>query len=799
MICVINTVLAQETWTIYGTVKDEEGKFLNDVNIKILNSNNGTATDTKGFYKLTVRKSENITLLFSKINYTSKKNILSKKAKSTELNITLKPKDTEIDEVKITDHRTTEKGLTNIQPKLLDKIPNISGNKIQTFIKTLPGVASVNEMSAGYSVRGGNFDENLVYINGIEIFRPMLLQSGRQEGLNMANPDLVSSIQFSAGGFSAKYDDKMSSVLDIKYKRPTEFKASSSISLLGASAHIEGIGFNNKLTYLTGFRYKNSQYLLNSLETKGEYKPNFLDAQANLNYKINDNFSIGILGYFANNNYLFLPEDKNTSFGTLNEALSLYIDFEGQEKDRFNSLMSAVNFEFRPNSISSFKLTVSGYDNRESLTYDIEGRYSLNQLDKSLNSSTFGDSILNIGIGSFIDHARSYFDAQILSVNHTGKIQLDNHFIQYGVKYQAEQMEDRVNEWKMVDSAGFATPRHNNTIELLERWNSKNSLQSNRYRAFIQSEYVNKGNVLWNIEYGVRANWWDANKELLVSPRLSVGYYVNDLKKLYLRLGGGVYYQSIFYREIIDREGNMHKDIRTPYSIQYTASIDYDFKIYNRPFHFKSELYYKDLRRLIPYSVDNIRLIYYPKHKAKGYVGGIDFRLNGEFVEGTDSWLSISLMKSGIDITDDAIGYQPLPNDHTVNISLFFQDYVPGNKRYKMYMALHYLSGLPFGAPNNDSYDAPLRMPAYKRVDIGFSAELKRENHISTYKFINVFKTITLNLEVFNLLGINNTISYNWVTVVPNSSIAGNNAYNSYAVPNRLSSRRLNLRLILSF
>jgi len=794
-----NLSTAQRELRVYGTVKDTIGKPLEYVNIKLLNSKKGAITDKNGAYSLTIKSKTEAILVFSRINYGEKEFAISYKSIPVKLDVTLIPKDEELSEVKITDHKAKEKGLTHIEPKLLDNIPNISGNKIQTFIKTLPGVASANELSSTYSVRGGNYDENLVYINGIEVFRPVLLQSGQQEGLNMVNPDMVSKVEFSAGGFSAIYDDKMSSVLDIRYKKPTKFKASTSLSLLGATAHIEGSHFNKKFTHLTGVRYKNSQYLLSSLETQGEYKPNFFDFQTNLAYQIAKKLNINLLGYYANNNYLFFPEDRNTSFGTTNEALNLYVDFEGNEKDQFTSVMGGLSFEYRPTENSNLKLTSSAYNNSESLTYDIQGRYSLNQLDKELGSSSFGDSILNLGIGSFIDHARSYFEAKIYSVNHTGWVQTGNHFIQWGIKYQNEEVEDQINEWKMIDSAGFSVPYTNEEVRLAEYWNSQNSLNSNRYSTYIQANFKNDGLVLWNIEYGARLSWWDVNEELLVSPRISVGWYPNENRKLYFRAGGGIYYQSVFYREIIDRQGIMHKKTKTPYSIQYTASADYDFKMFDRPFHFKAELYYKDLQRIIPYSVDNIRLIYYPEKEATGYAGGLDLRVNGEFVKGTDSWLSLSLMKSGIDISDDNIGTQPLPNNHLVNVSLFFQDYVPGNKRFKMYLALFYLTGLPFGPPNNDTYYAPLRMPDYKRVDIGFSVDLKSKQKQYDSGFMNAFKDITLNLEIFNLLGISNTVSYNWVTVVPNSAVIGNDNYNSFAVPNRLSARRFNLRLSMFF
>lgn len=788
----------QYNWKISGTVTDTLGKKIENVNVKILDTNYGTVTNNQGRYVLSFNGRKEIILSFTHLNFADKELVLSYTGKSVSINPKLIASDTELSEVRITDKKAKEKGLMSLEPKLLDNIPNISGNQIQTFIKTLPGVASANELSSTYSVRGGNYDENLVYVNGLEVFRPVLLQSGKQEGLNMVNPDLVSKVEFSSGGFGAMYNDKMSSVLDIKYKKPTEFNASASFSLLGATAHVEGSHFDQKFTHISGVRYKNSQYLLTSMETQGEYKPNFLDFQSNLGYKVTESLSINLLAYYANNNYLFYPDDRSTSFGVFNDPVNLYVDFEGYEKDNYNSIMSGLTVEYQPSENLNLKLTGSGYDNRESLTYDIAGRYSLNQLDNQLGSSTFGDSIMNIGIGSFIDHARSYFNAKLYNINHTAWYQNGSHFIQWGVKYQIEDVEDRINEWKMIDSAGYSIPVRNEGLILSEYYNSQNSLYSQRASAYFQASYKNEGKVDWNIDYGIRTSWWSTNEELLISPRLAVGWYPKENKNLYLRAGGGKYYQSVFYREIIDRNGLFHKKVKTPYSWQYSASLDYDFAMLARPFHLKAEIYYKDLKEMIPYSVDNIRLIYYPDKKAQGYVGGLDFRINGEFVKGTDSWLSVSLMKSGIDIDQDTIGTQPLPNDHLVNVSLFFQDYVPGNKRYKMYLALFYLSGLPFGPQNTDTYFAPLRMQSYKRVDMGFSIDLKEER-IYNSKIVNAFKKVSLNFEIFNLLGISNTVSYNWVTVVPNTSIAGNESYNSYAVPNRLSARRFNVRLLLTF
>lgn len=792
---------AQQDIPIHGKITDEQGKPLELVNVNIAATNNGTTSNAKGIYSLNYSGTGLVKLSFSRISYIRKDTVLrfGASTKNILLNISLKAKDEQLEEIKIVDKRSKELGLVKLDAKIMSKIPMISGNQIQSLIKTLPGVASTNEMSSAYSVRGGNFDENLVYLNDFEIFRPVLVQAGRQEGLDMANADLVSDIDFSAGGFSAKYDDKMSSVLDIHYKKPSEFKGSASISLLGASAHAEGTAANGKLVYLSGIRYKNAQYLLKSLETQGEYKPNFLDVQSYVNYQASKKLSFSALAYFANNNYLFFPEDLSTSFGTVQDAVNLYVDFEGGEGDRFSSALGGLSAEYKITPLLKMVLKTSVYADYEGLKYDIKGRYSLNELDKQIGSESFGDSIMNLGIGSFINHARNYFKANIYTVNYKGDYTLPNNFIQWGVKYQNEQIHDKITEWQLIDSAGYSIPYNGETIELAKSLRSGNSFTSNRYSVFIQSFYQSDGSFNWNIEYGLRFQYWDLNKKTLVSPRIATGFYPGLNQKLYLRLSGGLYYQSLFYKEIINRSGKLFTDLNSPRSIHFSASADYDFSMFDRPFHLKGELYYKIVDDIIPYSIDNIRVSYFPEKVAKGYIAGTDFRLNGEFVPGVDSWLSVSLMKSEMETENDTIGKQAFPNDHPLNISLFFQDYVPGNDRFRVNLALVFLSGLPFGPPMDDTYYAPLRMPAYKRVDIGFSAALKEEGKQSRSNFLNTFRSVIIGLEVFNLLGIDNTVSYNWITVVPNSANVGANVNSQYAVPNHLSARRLNLRLTIGF
>ncbi len=792
--------LSQSEITIQGNISDDTGNLLELVNISIKNTSNGAVSNSKGNYILKYSGKSPVQLSFSHLSYTRKDtSIIFASGKNIALNVTLKPKDEQIEEIKIIDERAKEHGLINLDPKMLNSVPLVSGNQIQSFIKTMPGVASANEMSSNYSVRGGSFDENLVYINDFEIFRPVLVQTGKQEGLDMANSELVSKIDFSAGGFAAKYGDKMSSVLDIHYKKPVAFKGSASISLLGASAHLEGSAVNSKLTYLGGIRYKNSQYLLNSLETKGEYKPNFFDAQANINYNISKKLTVGLLAYFSNNNYLFYPEDRTTSFGTIQEAVNLFVDFEGEEKDRFTSALGGITLKYQISPLLAMELKASAYSDNEELKYDIKGRYSLNQLDKQIGSDSYGDSILNLGIGSFLNHARNYFKANIYNLNYKGNYMLSKQFIQWGFKYQNEQIQDKITEWQIIDSAGYSIPYTGETIELAKSFRSENQIFSNRYSAFIQSVYNSDTGIKWNLEYGLRFQYWDINRKFLISPRVAGGFYPGFSNKIYFRFSSGIYYQSLFYKEIIDHNGVLYNNLNSPRSVHFTTSADYDFSMFSRPFHMKGEFYYKIVDNIIPYSIDNIRIHYYPEKLANGYITGFDFRINGEFVPGVESWLSISLMKSAMEIEKDTIGKQPFPNDHPVNISLFFQDYIPGNDRFRVNLTLLYLSGLPFGPPTNETYYAPLRMPSYKRVDIGCIIALKQENINVKSNFLNAFRYVNIGLDVFNLLGISNTISYNWITVVPNSSSVESTINSQYAVPNHLSERRFNLRLLIGF
>ncbi|MCK4661602.1 MAG: TonB-dependent receptor [Bacteroidales bacterium] len=802
-------LFSQEKIEIHGKITDETGKAVELANVSVVGKTYGTSSDEKGWFEFKVPYSEELKIGFSCLGYKNK--TLSVKINNEDykkgfvkLSVVLIKTYEEISEVQIHDKLNRTTSFTRLDPKVMNIIPNVTGS-IEALLKTLPGVSSSNELSSQYSVRGGNFDENLVYVNDIEIFRPFLIRSGRQEGLSFVNSDLVSSVIFSAGGFDAKYGDKMSSVLDIKYKKPTKFSASASASLLGASAHVEGTSSNHRFTHITGFRYKSSQYILNSLETKGEYDPSFTDFQTYLTYDVSDNFELGFLGNSAINQYKFIPVDRETSFGTVHEALQLKMYFDGQEVDKFSTLLGAISGDYKPNKNMSLKFVASGFYTSEKETFDIQSQYLLNELDKDLGSETHGDSIANIGIGTFLNHARNYLDFKVYNAYHKGHLILNNNNLIWGLKYQHEKIEDDINEWMMLDSAGFSLPYTDSIVSFKDLLMTDTVIHSNRMSIYVQNTYsFNFDSIRCSITGGIRTSYWDFNNRVLFSPRASFSLIPNWKRDVLFRFSSGFYYQPPFYKELRNQDGEINKNIEEQKSIHFVLSGDYQFMAWNRPFKLVSELYYKFLDNLIPYNIDNVRIRYYGKNNAHGYSMGIDIKINGEFVKGVDSWLSVSVMQTEEDIEDDYYdvtdsngtktifpGYIPRPSDQRVNVGLFFQDYFPGNPSYKMHLNLLFGSRLPFGPPDSERYEAIHRMPPYRRVDIGFSKIIMKQGiNISNTNIFRYFKNLWLGLEVYNLFGVNNTISYLWVTDVENRQ---------YAVPNNLSARRLNFKIISEF
>lgn len=799
-------LFAQEKFTLTGRITDESGKPVTEVNIIVKElAETGTITDKSGDFSLQLPSGTELTIICTHVQYKNHVFSVNGKPKTTVIkNFVIQEKINIMPIVDIEAKTERSTNLHKIDPKVIRFIPDVSGG-IEATLKAFPGVAKSNELSTQYSVRGGNFDENLVYVNDIEVYRPMLIRSGEQEGLSFVNPDMVSSIQFSAGGFDAKYGDKMASVLDIRYKKPTKHASSVMASMLGASASVEGCSRNHRFTFITGFRYKTSRYVLNSLDTKGDYKPNFTDFQGFFTYDLSEKTELTLLGNYASNNYIFVPQTRETSFGTVDEALKLKIYFEGQESDKFSTLFGALTFNYRKNEFVKNSFTFSAYNAREYEKFDILGQYFLNELDKELGSDNIGDSLMNIGVGTFLNHARNKLTADVYNLQYRGSHKTETNHIQWGGNVQSEMITDNISEWEMLDSAGYSLPYTDSVVSMYSSVFSKNTLATFRVTSFIQRTtiFINDSNE-YAFTIGIRENYWNFTNQLLFSPRASLSLKPNWKRNYLFRLSGGFYYQPPFYKEIRNLAGEINRDVAAQKSVHIVLGSDYILEAWGRKFKLISEIYYKYFDKLIPYKIENLRIRYYATNNSKGYAAGIDLKINGEFVPGVESWASLSVMKTMENLNDDFYyqqedsqlvmkypGYIPRPTDQLVNFGLFFQDYLPRNPTYKMHLSLLFGTGLPFGPPKSERYQATFRMPPYRRVDIGFSKLIKSEDAVYTKgNPLRYFKTIWIAAEIFNLLDINNTVSYQWVSDIRN---------HEYAVPNFLTSRRLNIKILAQF
>jgi hypothetical protein len=807
--------------TLFGKVTDGTGKPLELANISLKNTSIGTVSNHEGVYLLRIPAKKIVIIVYSMVGYQSvEKSIKASEEQKIGLNVSLKQVDQEIEEVQVTQNRRTKTNMNRIDAKYMTNMTDAGTGGVEALIKTLPGVSTNNELSSQYSVRGGNFDENLVYVNDIEVYRPLLTRSGQQEGMSSINSDMVSSIEFSAGGFDAKYGDKMASVLDIKYRKPTEFAGSATASFLGGSLHVEDLSKNGKFSHITGIRYKTNRYLLGSLDDKGEYNPSFIDIQTYLTYKFNKSFDVSFMGNLAKNQYNFMPQSRETSFGTINQQYGAKIYFEGQESDQFITTTGALVANYHPGEKLNLKFIASAFQSKEAETYDIDGAYYLNELEQNAQTGT-ADSSLNIGVGEFLNHARNYLNVSVYSFEHKGAYNSEHHLVNWGLKAQIEKIDDRMNEWVLRDSTGYAIPYQGDKVELFSTTNMKYNMNSTRMTAFVQDTYqipIGKGSLYATA--GIRSQYWTYSKEFLFSPRATLRYYPAWNSNLVFHLSGGIYDQPAFYKELKDRNGMIYPDTKAQRSAQVVFGTDYIFRAWDRPFKFSSEMYYKFMSNLTPYQIDNVRIRYLPNQKAKGYATGIDMKVNGEFVSGIESWASLSVMKTEEDIigdfyykyynqagelivpgvTTDQVrassqiqhpGYIPRPTDQRFNFSVFFQDYFPGNPSWKMHLTAFYGSRLPTGPSNSQRYMDTFRIPPYRRIDLGFSKVLINQDHKKfRNKAFDSIKDMWLSLEVFNLLGINNTISYLWVA---------NNDGDMFAVPNFLTKRKLNLKLTVKF
>ena len=784
---------------------NQSGDFLEYVNIQDNKSGKGIISSNTGEYELVLPKRDNYTIIFSHILYDEYELKLDYETFESKLNaentlfknIVLIEKIESLDNIDLISYQERFLGITKVDLDVLEKIPGYS-ESIETLLKSLPGVSSNNELSNQYSVRGGSFDENLIYVNGIEIYKSFLVKNAEQEGLSFINPNLISSIEFYPGGFLAKHGDKLSSVLDVRYKRPKKNKIKLSLSPMGTNFSLEGNTKDYRFSYILGHRYKSNQFLINSLDLNGNFRPIMSDLQAYLTYQINPELELGLLAYRSNNTYQMVPENRETEFGTITESLKLTIYFEGEEVDRFTTSMGALSLNFKPNENSNIKLTSSFFRTKEELFYDIEGEYWLGQLENNIGSDDFGDVVVNRGIGSYMNHARNELEANVFNLDLKGETEFLNQKINSGIKYQYEQISDNIREWEMIDSAGYSVPNGGVEVGIYNFVKGNASLNSNRLMAHIQisNDFSLNNGAKINYSGGIRSNYWNFNNETFISPRFVIGYKPKWEKDYVFTLSLGSYNQSPFFREIRNKTGEINSDIVSQKSNHYVITSDYQFKLWERPFKFTSSLYYKYLWDIIPYEINNLQINYLNDNIATGYATGIDLKLYGEFVQGVDSWISLSVLSTQEDIEGDLdsdgneVGFIPKPTDQRIKCSIFFQDYLPKNPKYKFHMSLNYGSGLPFGPNNSSRYQQTMRMPSYKRMDMGFSRMIKEPGVDSRLGFMNHFNSITISAEVFNLLGIRNTASYIWVTDSSNRK---------YAVPNYLTSRMLNIKLSVEF
>jgi hypothetical protein len=792
------SVSAQQTAVIFGRVINAGQQGIMNVNITLAGLPGGTTSDKKGNFELTVPSGKKITVVFTFIGFEKETvDLILKPGERKEIRQTLNQTSTSLPSIEVKDQQLHTNTFSRIDTKTISLIPSANAG-VEDLIKTMPGVSSNNELSSTYSVRGGNYDENLVFVNDIEIYRPFLIRSGQQEGLSFLNPDLVSSISFSAGGFDARYGDKMSSVLDIKYKRPTSFAGSFDISLLGANAHLEGT-IAKKFSYLMGARYKSNSYFLKGLDTKGDYKPKYFDFQALLNYEINKKWEISAFGTYSNNSFKLVPQTRETSFGTLGEAYKLTIFFDGQEVDSYQNWLGALTATYKPTPELRLKFTASGYQTIEDETYDISAEYWLGKLEVNQGSSNVGQVTEALGVGTFLNHARNSLDGTVFNLEHRGTYEKKNSLTLWGIKYQHEFFHYVVNEWEMQDSAGYSLPHPHDSVGsqnpphdsllLYNAIKNKSQEESNRYSAFLQNTWTfknEKSDIA--LTAGLRSMYWDYNQQFMLDPRVNISFQPHWKKEVVFRVSGGYYSQPPSFRELTDLKGNIVVGLKAQRAIQVVAGTDLYFNAWGRPFKFVGEAYYKYINNLIPYSIDNLKISYYGTNDAFGYATGVDFRVNGEFVKGIESWASLSFMKTEENINGDWI---PRPTDQRVNLSIFFQDYIPHYPSWRMNLTLFYGTGLPFGAPNVPLNQQTLRMPPYRRVDIGLSKQIIGENTTFSRKNpFRVFRSMWISLEVFNLLQISNTVSYLWVTDINNQQ---------YAVPNYLTPRQFNLKLQATF
>lgn len=774
--------ISAQPFTLQGRVTDERMTPLKLASVSVPKQGKLTLTSLKGTFTLQLQSADSVLIKFSMIGYKTRTRVLFHPRGKQTLQIVLRESDNTLDEVTIKEIKRQTGQTQSISTSDLGKIPSASGNTVEELIQSQAGVSTHNELSAQYNVRGGSFDENSVYINNIEVYRPFLVRSGQQEGLSIINPDMVEKIGFSTGGFEAKYGDRMSSVLDITYKRPKPFEASLSAGLLGASTYI-GIS-NKKLSWSNSIRYKTNKYLLGSLQTRGEYKPRFFDYQTYLSYQPNKQWQIDFIGNISDNHYDFQPQDRETAFGTMKDIKSFRVYFDGQEKDLFRTYFGSLSIKRQLSDRTFVSLLTSAFYTKEQETYDIQGQYWLTQTESSKN----------LGVGTYFEHARNNLKANVGSIKLIFNHKWEKHKTEGALTFKRERVRENSIEYEMRDSSGYNIPHTGKDLRMIYSLRIKNTLNANRIEAYLQDTYRFSSpneHTLFTLNYGIRLCHWNFNKETIVSPRLSLGIIPAFNHNITFRLATGIYYQAPFFKELRDTStvngityARLNNKIKSQRSIHLIAGCDYRFNLGNRLFKFTAETYYKLLGNLVPYNINNLKVVYYGDNLGSGHAAGLDLKLFGEFVPGTDSWLALSVMNTKMKLNGRSI---PLPTDQRFSINLYFTDFFPGTTRWKMSLKLAYADGLPFSAPHKELENNSFRAPAYKRVDIGMSYRLLN-NENRTQPFL--FKNIWLGADCLNLFGISNVNSYYWITDVTDRQ---------YAVPNYLTGRRINARMIFEF
>lgn len=784
IICLLVTVTASaQTFTLHGRVTDENNEPIEFASVSCLKQGKMTMTSIKGEYSMQLHSADSVVIKFSMIGYKAKTRILRRPRGKQTLQIVLHSDENQLGEVTITGKKIETGQMEDISKDHLKSLPSASGNAVEELIQSQAGVSTHSELSSQYNVRGGSFDENSVYIDNVEIYRPFLVRSGQQEGISVINPDMVEKISFSTGGYEARYGDKMSSALNIKYRKPKKFEATASASMLGASAFI-GVS-NKKVSWSNGFRYKTTKHLLGSMDTKGEYSPTFIDYQTYLTYTPNKRWEIKLLGNISDNHYNFTPEDRETKFGTMENVKAFQVYFDGQEKDVFRTFFGAVGITRNFGEKTSLSLIASAFNTREQEKYDIQGQYWLTQTETSEN----------LGVGTYFQHARNYLKAHVESAKLLFKTKYKKHDIEGAFTFKKEKITENSVEYEMRDSSNYSVPHTGKDLYMIYSMRAKNVLDANRIEAYVQDAFrftSNNEKTLYTLNYGVRLSHWSYTKETIVSPRVSLGIIPAFNENITMRFATGLYYQAPFFKELRDTTtqngityASLNSKAKSQKSIHFIAGFDYRFRMNNRSFKFTAEAYYKALGNLVPYSVNNVKVVYYGSNESSGHAAGIDMKLYGEFVPGTDSWLSLSLMNTSMKLNGKSI---PLPTDQRYAINMFFTDYFPGTDRWKMSLKLALADGLPFSAPHQELESNVFRAPAYKRADIGLSYRLlnnegKQRKHIQ-------LRNVWLGAECLNLFGINNVNSYYWITDVTGGQ---------YAVPNYLTGRQINFRVTVDF